>query len=231
MSRKRRPISDAGGKDAEIGRRIRAAREKRGIGLRELARRIDVSGSLISQIELGATMPSVGTLYAIANELQLTLDDLVAGNAGNGASPRSSDGGNSPVVTAGGRTALHLGSGVTWERMTADADRLVDFLHVTYEVGGASCPPDSLMRHPGKEYGVVLSGRLGLTIGFDNYELGQGDSIAFESTVPHRLFCAGDEPVEAVWCVVGRQGDGRTAEETATPDPSGLETIPAPQAP
>jgi mannose-6-phosphate isomerase-like protein (cupin superfamily) len=61
------------------------------------------------------------------------------------------------------------------------------------------------MRHMGREYGLVLSGRLRVTIGFDDeHELGPGDSIAFESSRPHRLENAGSEPVEAIWFVVGR---------------------------
>jgi mannose-6-phosphate isomerase-like protein (cupin superfamily) len=64
----------------------------------------------------------------------------------------------------------------------------------------------------GREYGLVLSGRLRVTIGFDEeHELGPGDSIAFDSTCPHRLENAGDVPVEAIWFVVGRsQSDART---------------------
>jgi quercetin dioxygenase-like cupin family protein len=60
------------------------------------------------------------------------------------------------------------------------------------------------MRHPGREYGHVLSGRLGVQLGFERHELGPGDSIAFESSRPHRLENAGAEPVEAIWFVVGR---------------------------
>ena len=61
------------------------------------------------------------------------------------------------------------------------------------------------MRHMGREYGLVLSGRLRVIIGFDEeHELGPGDSIAFESSRPHRLENAGSEPVEAIWFVVGR---------------------------
>ena len=51
----------------------------------------------------------------------------------------------------------------------------------------------------------MLRGRLGVTVGFEDYELGPGDSISFDSTVPHRLHNEGDETVEAVWVVLGRQ--------------------------
>jgi quercetin dioxygenase-like cupin family protein len=65
------------------------------------------------------------------------------------------------------------------------------------------------VRHSGREYGYVLSGRLHVTIGFETHELGPGDSISFDSTMPHRLFNSDDEPAEAIWFVVGRRGDPR----------------------
>ena len=61
---------------ANVGQRLRTERERQKIGLRELARRVNLSASLISQIELGRATPSVGTLYAIVTELNLSLDEL-----------------------------------------------------------------------------------------------------------------------------------------------------------
>jgi mannose-6-phosphate isomerase-like protein (cupin superfamily) len=54
-----------------------------------------------------------------------------------------------------------------------------------------------------------MSGTLGIQIGFQEYELAPGDSIAFDSTIPHRLFNTGDVPVQAIWFVVGRETDAR----------------------
>jgi mannose-6-phosphate isomerase-like protein (cupin superfamily) len=68
------------------------------------------------------------------------------------------------------------------------------------------------MTHGGKEYGYVSSGTLGVRVGFDEYELGPGDSIAFHSSSPHRLWSIGDEPVHAVWVVIGRKADPRGGE-------------------
>jgi mannose-6-phosphate isomerase-like protein (cupin superfamily) len=65
------------------------------------------------------------------------------------------------------------------------------------------------MRHHGREYGYVISGTLEIQIGFQKFELNAGDSIAFDSTRPHRLFNKGDEPVHAIWFVVGRDANGR----------------------
>ena len=56
-----------------------------------------------------------------------------------------------------------------------------------------------------------MSGRLGIRIGFDEHELRSGDSVSFDSSSPHRLWAIGDEPVTAIWFVVGRQSDSRVS--------------------
>jgi transcriptional regulator with XRE-family HTH domain/mannose-6-phosphate isomerase-like protein (cupin superfamily) len=222
------PATRNGGGPGTVGSRVREERLRQKIGVRELARRVGVSASLISQVELGKASPSVGTLYAIVNELGLSLDELLfehsgtrrrtGSNATGADADRPSPAGAAsgldgavvdPVVRRGDGKAIQLGEGVRWERLTPQTPQDVDFLSVSYPVGGASCPEDSLMRHSGNEYGHVLQGRLGVTIGFETYELGPGDSISFESTMPHRLFTIGDKPVEAIWFVVGRRGDPR----------------------
>src|SRR3954452_17900564 len=71
---------------AEVGERLRERRKELSISVRELARRVSVSPSLISQIENGKASPSVGTLYAIVTEMGLSLDALFADSA-NGDSP------------------------------------------------------------------------------------------------------------------------------------------------
>jgi transcriptional regulator with XRE-family HTH domain len=190
-----------------VGQRLRAEREARGLSLRELARRLEISPSALSQIETGRSRPSVGTLYAIVTELEMSLDELF-GSHHVGAAPRGAgdEGGATLVLRRDDRRGIDLESGVRWERLTPTAEHDADFMYVVYEVGGASSRAGTHMRHMGREYGLVLSGRLRVTIGFDDeYELGAGDSIAFESSRPHRLENAGDEPVHAVWFVAGRE--------------------------
>jgi transcriptional regulator with XRE-family HTH domain len=183
---------------------------KAGISQRELARRLDLSASMISQLESGISKPSVGTLYAIVTELDLSLDRVIRGEEYDqraGFGDTSSE--DTPLVRSSERRALDLDSGVRWEQLTPGTEEGVDFLEAIYEVGGASTPDLSLMRHDGREYGYVVSGTMGIEIGFEEYELSPGDSIAFDSTRPHRLFNKGDVPVHAIWVVVGRGADGR----------------------
>jgi transcriptional regulator with XRE-family HTH domain len=195
-----------------IGERLREERMRAGLSQRELARRVGLSASLISQLESGQSKPSVGTLYAVVTERDISLDRIMRGadyvgsdNGRTGATSSSEP----AVVHRGDRKTVDLASGVRWEQLAAEVEHDVDFLEAIYEVGGASTPDESLMRHHGREYGYVISGRLGVQFGFSEQELGPGDSIAFDSTRPHRLFNKGDEPVHAIWFVVGRDADDR----------------------
>jgi transcriptional regulator with XRE-family HTH domain len=165
---------------------------------------------MISQIERGNVMPSVATLYSIVSELQISLDDLFSPDGDRDPGARQSQREDSgPVLHKPDRNALVLDSGIRWELLTAEPDPNVDFISASYPVGSASTAPDRLQRHGGKEYGLVVSGRLGVTVGFETWEMGPGDSISFDSTQPHRLFCIGSEETQVVWVVVGRHGDTR----------------------
>jgi transcriptional regulator with XRE-family HTH domain len=203
----------------ELSRRLRAERERSGVSLRALASRLEISPSALSQIETGKARPSVSSLYAITSELGISLDSLFAPADSQDAedqprSPTPSEDRTEapgPVQRADSRNILELQSGVHWERLTPSPDSEVDFLFVTYRPGGSSSGGTELMRHSGREYGILLEGTLKITVGFDEYVLGPGDSICFDSTTPHRLFNDGDVPTRAIWVVIGREGDPRTA--------------------
>jgi transcriptional regulator with XRE-family HTH domain len=204
-----------------IGERLRAARQERGLSLRGFADRLGVSPSLISQIENGRARPSVNTLYAMTGELGVSIDDLLfvetdrptadgqdAGEGGHGdlaIHPERAASSSGPVQRSTERRVIRLASGVIWERLTTAHEAEIEFLKVTYEVGGASSPVSEFQRHGGHEWGYVISGSLGVTIGFEDYELGPGDSVSLDSTTPHRLYNRGTEPVRAIWFVLGRR--------------------------
>ena len=193
-----------------LGERLRRERHRKGMTVREIAGRVGVSPSLISQIERDKVNPSVSTLWGLVTVLGLTMGDLFSEEeAAPEQRPVSPPAPAGPVTTPGHRAVINLETGVHWERLTAGSDALVEFLTVVYPPGAASCDENSLVRHGGKEYGYVVSGRLGVRIGFDEYELGPGMAISFDSSAPHRLWAIGDRPAEAIWVVVGRQNDTR----------------------
>jgi transcriptional regulator with XRE-family HTH domain len=228
----------------QIGRRLREVRLASGISLRELARRTGVSASFVSQVERGKSNPSVGTLYAFVNELGTSLDELTgeppdpdqAVTAADGFASLDRAGGQqmtwdprtaawprigAPVQRMHGRRRIQL-SGVVWERLTHDDDPYTDFLHVHYAPGSASCPENDMMRHGGREYGYIISGRIDIQIGFALYHLEPGDSIHFDSTTPHRLSNPYDEPCTGIWVVIARREDNRVTGQPGAASSSHL---------
>lgn len=201
----------------DLGRRIREERQARGMGLRELARAVGVSASMVSQIENGRSRPSVSTLYAITTALRISIDEVFA-PAATAVDPAAQPvperedralGTRSgirlgPVVTPPARARLTLETGVCWERLGEIPGRPVDFLAITYPPGATSSRSGRLMQHPGAEFGTVVSGELILTLGPEEFVLHAGDAVSFESAVPHRYRNDGAVPAVGTWFVVER---------------------------
>jgi transcriptional regulator with XRE-family HTH domain len=193
-----------------LGPRLREARTSRGRSVRELARRVGCSASLISQIERGVSVPSVGVLYSLATELGSSLDYLLFGS-GAGPAPDRDAGPAAPqpaappaaiVQRGGNRKIIDLASGVRWERLTPQSEAMTDFLEVIYSPGGHSTDERRPLRHDGREYALILGGTLTANIGFESYELGPGDSIAFDASTPHEYLNKTGEVVRAISVVV-----------------------------
>ena len=193
-----------------IGARLRQRRLELGITARELARRVDCSPSLISQVERGRAVPSVSTLWALVTELRMSMDRLFdpaqedAADSGENAkgTPDGEPGG--PVLRRNARPRITLERGVVWERLTAVAGKEVEFLEVCYRVGQSVPDAEHAIQHTGQEYAVIIEGALSTQIGFDHYVLEVGDSLTFDSTIPHRFWNAGDVPARAIWVIINR---------------------------
>ena len=198
-----------------LGPRLRLVRGARQLSVRELARRVGCSASLISQIERGVSVPSVGVLYSLATELGSSLDYLLFGSGAGpavapepreapDAVPRVSGSVPPPAIVQRGcdRRIIDLASGVRWERLTPQSEAMTDFLEVIYSPGGHSTDERRPLRHDGREYGLIISGTLQANVGFESYELGPGDSIAFDSSTPHEYLNKTGGYVHAIWVVV-----------------------------
>ena len=187
-----------------LGARIRAARVSRGLSLRSVAQSLGVSASLVSQVEIGKTQPSVSTLYAIASHLGVSLDELVGGAA---AAPvdAPADAPVSAIQRGADNPAIEMENGVRWERLAGRPGGPADALLVTYQPGASSSIEGKLMRHAGVEYAYLLEGELTLQLEFDTHVLRAGDSLHFDSTRPHLFSNRAERPARGVWFVVGRR--------------------------
>jgi transcriptional regulator with XRE-family HTH domain len=205
-------VADAGASSdpaQTIGVRLASIRSRQGVKVSALAREVGVTASLISQIERGQSRPSVSTLFALAEALDVPVDAFFRDTARVDEAPAPQQPAAAPIVADVGdrylvhrdeRATIDIDGGVRWERLTPTTLRAVDFMELVYAPGAESNA--SLYRHPGTEMVLVLSGLLHIFVGFERYDLGPGDSMCFPSTLPHRYTNPGDEEARAVTVIL-----------------------------
>jgi transcriptional regulator with XRE-family HTH domain len=172
------------------GTNIRRHRLQKKLSLRQLADRVGLSPSLISQVERGVTDPSISSLRRIAEALDVSIFYLLGG--GNGAAARPSMEG-SIVRSTSRRRVLLPDSGLEYELLCPDVDRQMEVWIGRLEPGAATA--DAPRGHAGEELMLVISGRMELEYGGEIVELGPDDSIYIDGSTPHRHRAIGDEPL------------------------------------
>lgn len=189
-----------------LGSRLAAYRTERAVRASDLARQVGVSPSLISQIERGLSRPSVSTLFAIAEALDVPVDAFFRERAPGGdkiETDLASSHEKRFVVRRGDRAVIDMESGVRWERLTPGPLRDAEFLELVYGPHAESHP--GLYQHPGEEMILVLSGKLDIHVGFECYHLKPGDSMHLHSMQPHRYVNPTAETTHAVTTILRAQ--------------------------
>ncbi len=185
-----------------LGARIRGWRQRRGLTVRQLASQCGVTPGFISQVERGLANPSLGSLYQIGRALGVPVEmffreDGAAGSASGGAETSAAISTRAgPVVRLAERRHLNLGGGIHWAKLSPDEDSPHEFLEIVMDVGASTGPV--ALRHGGREYVVILEGVARFEIGFQHYTLYPGDSITFDSSIPHRTVNVGDTVVRGI---------------------------------
>lgn len=173
--------------EIDIGGRLRHLRMLHGLSQRELARRTGVTNSSISLIELNGTNPSVGALKRILDGIPVRLAEFFAFEPER---PRK--------VFYAAEELVEIGRGPVSYRQVGETmfGRSLQILRECYQPGADT--GKVLLRHEGEEGGVVISGRLEVTVEDERRILGPGDAYSFESRRPHRFRCIGSDPCEVV---------------------------------
>jgi transcriptional regulator with XRE-family HTH domain len=182
---------DGRGLAPSIGGVIRRARKQQGLTLQQVAQSSELSLSYLSQIERNLLNPSVGTLKRIADALDLPAGKLMF--ASESAASRVAV----AVLRKGRRKMVSFPqSSISYELLTPDLRRRASVLWLTAEPRAES---GAAMTHEGEDVVVMLKGRLDVEVGGTWYELAVGDSIYFNSELPHRWANRGKVTVEAIW--------------------------------
>jgi transcriptional regulator with XRE-family HTH domain len=170
----------------ELGRNVRELRTSQGLTLAALADLVGISPSAISQIERGATEPSLGTLWNLGKALHASLFDFFT----HEQQPTVE------VTRAGDRTHVEFDR-FRYEVVARSTERQLDLFFLRVAAG------DEVVReataHAGEECGVVLEGSLEVIVADAHHVLGPGDGIWFLSTQPHTFRPADGQESLSVW--------------------------------
>lgn len=176
--------------DLNLGRKVRELRESRGLSLKALAEKAEVSESFVSQVERGVANPSVASLRRLAGALDASVGALFQGPVTRGRVVRSDDRGR----------LVHPRRG--WEDFLItprEARRLQVILSIIQPGEGSGAEPYS--HESDEECVIVLNGSLEFRVGEEEYLLAQGDSLLFESRIPHWNRNPGPSNAEVLWVI------------------------------
>jgi transcriptional regulator with XRE-family HTH domain len=171
----------------DVGGRLRSVRITFGLSQRALARRAGVTNGLISLIEQNRVSPSVSSLKKVLDGVPMTLAEFF-----------TLDMAAAPKAFFGAEELTELGNEQVSLRLVAAqrAGRQLTLLHERYAPGAET--GDEMLSHRGEEGGIVVKGRIELTLAGVTRVLSAGEAYYFSSHLPHRFKNVGREPCEII---------------------------------
>ena len=173
--------------DHEIGPRLRAIRTRLGLSQRQLAKASAVANATISQIESGSLNPTVGMLKKVLDGVPMSMSDFFADSFEY-----------TEKIFYSADELLEIGEGgVSYRQVGSHLhNRAIQLLQECYQPGAGT--GKHAITHDGEECGIVLNGRLEVSVGDRSTVLGPGDAYYFKSNQPHHFRNAGREPCELI---------------------------------
>ncbi|MDH5215191.1 MAG: cupin domain-containing protein, partial [Gammaproteobacteria bacterium] len=165
-----------------IGPRLKILRGHYGFSQRELARKSGVSNATISLIEHGRTDPSMGLLKRILDAMGVSFADFFSSES-RPAEKYFFASDELSVISSGPISFRQVGSDLS--------DSKLQLLHERYQPGADT--GRSMLSHDAEEGGIILQGRLEVTVGDQVQVLSAGDAYLFNSRLPHRFRNTGRE--------------------------------------
>jgi len=176
------------------GRQLHELRRARGLTLKEMSLKSGLSIGLLSQLERGLSGPTIRSLQAVSQALQVSpswffkRQDEAAGQAEGEI-----------VVRRGQGRLMTFNDQFRKELVTRDLSGALEALIVTIEPGGKS--GERPYNHPGEEVGYVIAGALELWVDERHYHLETGDTFRFSSVRPHRFANHGQSRATVLWVI------------------------------
>jgi len=162
----------------DVGREVRRWRQTRGLTLAQVGDRSGLNVGYLSQIENGKAVPSLDALIAIAEAIEVPVAWLFLDSA---APPR--------VVRAADRPRVGFPDGGSMEEVDGGTARDVRILEAVVPPGCST----GVHAHTGDEHHVVLAGRWRMTQGDVSFDVGPGDYVAWDPSIPHDVESLGPD--------------------------------------
>lgn len=173
--------------DIDLGERLRWIRTQKGMSQRELARRAGVTNATVSLIESNRMNPSVGALKRVLDGIPIGLSEFFA------LSPTE----NRKIFWRSDELS-EIGKGPISYRQVGGSllGRKLQILKERYEPEAGT--GRVTLSHEGEEGGVIINGRLEVTVDNQRRILSAGEAYFFDSRMPHRFRNVGDVPCELI---------------------------------
>jgi transcriptional regulator with XRE-family HTH domain len=189
---KRHKESPGAGQELRIGARLRHARMVNGFTLKEVAKKVGCSESLLSKFENDKANPSFATLHKLSASLGINVSALFSQSRNN--EDIISHAGKRPVIVT---DRLRKGTGIKLERLIPySRDHLLQGNIHLVAPGGRSA---GNIIHSGEEIGYILEGEIELIVSGRRFRAKMGDSFHFRSELPHGYRNIGKTPARILW--------------------------------
>jgi transcriptional regulator with XRE-family HTH domain len=176
-----------------FGDKLRSIREKKGLTMKNVAERVGVTESLISQIETNKISPSIDTLLKMVECLDIDFDYVFA----DFKKPRSVQ-----LIRRDQRKKISM-PGIVYEQLShttgGNGGHELEAYYIEITPGGRKGSREYW--HSGQELGIILEGRGDFEYGDRTYSLAAGDSVSFASDIPHVLTNTGKGVLKSVWVI------------------------------
>jgi transcriptional regulator with XRE-family HTH domain len=182
----------------ELGDNLKAVRLKKKMTLKELSKKSKVSTSQLSQVERNISIPTVTNLSKIAEALGTNMSDILDKDGGSSSLGNSKKSPTIGIVRKKDRKKLVLPSGSWYELLCPDHQHKLELIYLYHPPGVEFVKPYT---HEGEECGIILEGTYKGIIGDQEVVLEAGDSIYYDSTIPHTWETVGDKEVRALWAI------------------------------
>ena len=175
-----------------VGTNIRRLRKEQNYSVREFGNKIGVSASFISQVEMGKISPSLSKLRDIADGLNTTVGLLIGETNNTNSSP--------VVKKAERRHTDHLGTGINVDLLSRP-DPFKQMEPILIKLDPHATSGEDQYQHYGQEFIIVLKGKILISLNDTDYILDEGDSMYFNSNIPHSFKNLKNSKSEALWVV------------------------------